>query len=295
MPELPEVETVRRDLLKHLIGAVFQDIKIINFKNVAPRAAFLAKFLQAKKIKDISRRGKLLIVQLEAVKDFPYLLFHLKMTGQLIYQDNKSSLFGGHSLSNQSFEAAVGGSLPNKFTRAYFSFKQGGFLFFNDLRKFGYIKLASASQLQEILANNYGPEPLEKEFNLEYLTQILKNKTAPIKAVILNQKLIAGLGNIYADEALFRSQIKPWRQAKSLSLSERKKLLEVIREVIKAAIKARGTTFRNFVDARGEKGNFMQQLQVYQRQGQLCLVCGDVILKKKIAGRGTHYCPTCQK
>lgn len=293
MPELPEVETVRRDLSKYLIGASFSQIKIIDFKNVAPEATFLAKFLKGKEIESISRRGKLLIIDLKSSKK--HLLFHLKMTGQLIFVKASQTIAGGHSLSDNSFEAAIGGSLPNRFTRAYFVFNDNSRLFFNDLRKFGYIKLVGEKELEEILINNYGPEPLEKEFNFVYLQKILKNRKAPIKAVILNQKLIAGLGNIYADEALFRAKIKPSRLALSLKKKELETLLIAIKEVIKEAIKARGTTFRNFVDGQGKQGNFMSHLQVYQRQGQACVNCQSIILKQKLAGRGTHYCPSCQK
>ncbi|MDD2680991.1 MAG: bifunctional DNA-formamidopyrimidine glycosylase/DNA-(apurinic or apyrimidinic site) lyase [Patescibacteria group bacterium] len=293
MPELPEVETVRRDLEKYLIGASFQSIKIINFKNVAPRATFLAKFLKGKKIVALGRRGKLLIVDLSAPDK--HLLFHLKMTGQLIYEQSNKTLAGGHSLSDDSLTKAVGGKLPNKYTRAIFDLDKNRHLYFNDIRKFGYIKLVSNDELRDILKNNYGPEPMDKEFSFDYLKELCQKRSAPIKAVILNQKLIAGLGNIYADEALFAAKIRPDRPAKSLKRSELLDLHNLIIIIIKQAIKARGTTFRNYVDARGKKGNFVNYLQVYQRQGQTCLVCGGIISKIKVAGRGTHYCPHCQK
>jgi formamidopyrimidine-DNA glycosylase len=293
MPELPEVETVRQDLAKHLIGARFSQIKIIDFKNVAPQATFLAKFLKGKEILDIKRKGKLLIVDLKDGKR--HLLFHLKMTGQLVLKGEKESLAGGHSLSEESFSEAVGGVLPNKFTRAIFEFRNGDILFFNDMRKFGYIKLVDEKDLALILQNNYGPEPLDRGFNFEYLKSVLKNRKAPVKAVILNQKLIAGLGNIYADESLFLAGIRPWRLASSLTTEEIRILVKVTKEVIKKAILARGTTFKDFVDGKGNKGGFVKQLKVYGRQGQKCRVCLDIILKKKIAGRGTHYCPSCQK
>jgi len=293
MPELPEVETVRRDLKKYLIGARFQSIKIIDFKNVAPGATFLAKILKGKEIKDLRRRGKLLIFDLNIPNK--HLLFHLKMTGQLIYQQSDKFLAGGHSLLDDSISAAVGGKLPNKYTRAIFSFKSGGILYFNDLRKFGYIKLVTGFELKEILNNNYGPEPMDKEFTPAYLTEIFKNRKAPIKAVILNQPLIAGLGNIYADEALFTAKIRPERTAESLKKREVLALHQAIVSIIKQAIKARGTTFRNYVDAQGKKGSFINYLQVYQRQGQACPICSKLIIKTKVAGRGTHYCSHCQK
>jgi len=293
MPELPEVETVRRDLQKYIVGASFQSVKIIDFKNVAPGAAFLAKFLPGKKVAAVRRRGKLLILDLAGTDE--YLLLHLKMTGQLIFIGGNKKMAGGHSLSDASFTAAVGGELPNKFTRAYFEFDNGGRLFFNDLRKFGYIKLVDKKSLDKILADNYGPEPLDKNLDFHYLQAIIAKRQAPIKAVVLNQKLIAGLGNIYADESLFIAGIKPNRSASSLKSVEIEKLQAAMRDIIKRAIKARGTTFRNFVDGQGKKGNFVAQLQVYQRQGQVCLRCGHILKKMKVAGRGTHYCKYCQK
>ncbi len=217
------------------------------------------------------------------------------MTGQLIFIDDKTALAGGHSLSDSSFAASVGGQLPNKFTRARFSFADHGELYFNDLRKFGYIKLVSGEELNKILLNNYGPEPLDKEFTVDWLKQIFAKRTAPVKAVILNQKLIAGLGNIYADEALFGAGINPLRPAKSLGDVQVHRLHAAITDVIKKAIKARGTTFRNFVDSRGRKGNFVSSLKVYGRHGQDCDLCERPLQKMKVAGRGTHYCQYCQK
>jgi formamidopyrimidine-DNA glycosylase len=293
MPELPEVETVRRDLSKYLVGARFQSIKIINFKNVAPGATFLAKALKGQKIVALGRRGKLLIVDL-SIPD-KHLLFHLKMTGQLIYEQSNKTLAGGHSLSDDSLAAAVGGKLPNKYTRAIFDLDKNRHLYFNDLRKFGYIKLVNSDELADILKNNYGPEPMDKGFTFTYLKELCQKRSAPIKALILNQKLIAGLGNIYTDEALFAAKIRPDRPAKSLKDSELLALHDSIVNIIKRAIKARGTTFRNYVDARGKKGNFVNYLQVYQRQEQPCFICNKQISKIKVAGRSTHYCPHCQK
>lgn len=224
-----------------------------------------------------------------------HLLFHLKMTGQLIFIHGDQALAGGHSLAGASFQDAVGGKLPNKFTRAIFSFADGSQLFFNDLRKFGYIKLVNGAELTRILKDNYGPEPLDKEFNSNWLKEIFAKRTAPIKAVILDQKLIAGLGNIYADESLFLAGINPNRSANSLKPAEIKALNLAIVSIIKQAIKARGTTFRNFVDGQGRKGNFVNYLRVYQRQGQPCPRCGRPLQKMKVRGRGTHYCQYCQK
>jgi formamidopyrimidine-DNA glycosylase len=288
MPELPEVETVRLDLKTVLVGKVFKEIVVINFKNIFPSSLIFKKRLLNKKIVDIKRRGKLLIIELD---NNSYFLIHLKMTGQLIYEN----IFGGHSLSDSSQLEAVGGKLPNRFTRAYFSFNDKSVLYFNDLRKFGYLKLVNEAELLSILKQNYGPEPLSKEFSLDYLSSLLKKSQLSIKALLLNQKKIAGLGNIYVDEALFLSNIKPTRKTMSLKKDEIVKLFKVINGLIKKAIKNRGTTFSNFVDGQGNKGNFSYYLKVYGREKLDCFICKSKIQKIKLAGRGTHYCPQCQK
>ena len=296
MPELPEVETVRRDLSEYLVGVRFTTIKFIDFKNVAPAAAFLARYLKGTAIIALRRRGKLLIFDLEKVgKTDKHLLFHLKMTGQLIFARGKELKAGGHSLIGKNLMDSIGGKLPNKYTRAYFEFDSGGCLYFNDLRKFGYIRLVGTEELDKILKNDYGPEPMDKEFTAEWLSSLVAKRTAPIKSVILNQKLIAGLGNIYADESLFLAKINPQRPANTLKPAEVKELHKAIIAIINRAIKARGTTFRNYVDANGKKGSYINFLQVYGRDKLSCYRCGRTIRKIKVGGRGTHYCGYCQK
>jgi len=253
-----------------------------------------------------------------------YLLIHIKMTGQLIYFDKKNKIAGGHSVepikssghsvepikssvnsakslksSTDSFPESlmksVGGELPNKHTRVQIGFQNGGQLYFNDLRKFGYLKLVSAEELERLLITNYGPEPLTPAFSLLFFKDLLKNRTIKIKALLLNQKLIAGLGNIYVDESLWQAKIDPERRGNGLKPEEVKKLYQAINKIISLAIKYRGTTFSNYVDSRGQKGNFSKFLKVYGQQGQPCKNCRTILLKKKVAGRGSHYCPNCQK
>jgi len=291
MPELPEVETIRRDL-GVLIGQKIKALKIFSTKTASHPAAFFKKALVSHKLISIGRRGKLLVFSFE--NGF-FLLVHLKMTGQLIFQSPKIKIVGGHSLSSGSYEKSVGGELPNKHTRAVFLFTGGGQLFFNDLRKFGYLKLTDQKGLEKILSSNYGPEPLTKEFTASHLQKMFKSRRTNIKAVLLNQKLIAGLGNIYVDEALFAAKIRPFREANKLKPGEVTKLTKEINKLIKKAIAYRGTTFNNYVDSRGQKGNFSQFLKVYGRRQENCLVCGHEIVRIKLAGRGTHYCPNCQK
>jgi len=319
MPELPEVETIRRDLAASLIGRKLAKVELLNLKTAKNDAAFFVNALSGRSFENIERYGKLLAFRLNESKasslnksktsqsqntlvSTDYLLVHLKMTGQLILEGGGKQLAGGHSLSEKSFSAAVGGALPNKHTRAIFIFqKDAGTktapcrLFFNDLRKFGYLKIVSEAELKKIVAASYGPEPLAPEFTVLYLTDLLRSRKTNIKALLLNQKLIAGLGNIYVDEALFLAGVRPDKIASSLKLEEIKKLQTAIKRVITQAIAARGTTFSNYVDSSGRKGNFSRLLKVYGRASEPCVQCGKLLVKKKLAGRGTHFCPICQK
>lgn len=291
MPELPEVETIRRDL-KILIDQKISHLQVLNRKTAQPSAAFLKEHALGQKIKDIDRTGKLLILSLS---NGYFLLIHLKMTGQLIYQSGGQKIYGGHSLSNQSKEVAVGSFLPNKHTRIIFEFSNGGHLFFNDLRKFGYVKLVERVELDKIISKGYGPEPLTKSFTMNSFADIFPGRRINIKALLLNQKLIAGLGNIYVDESLFEAGIRPERMASSLKREEVSRLFKAINSIIRRAIKYRGTTFSDYQDASGRAGNFSKLLKVYGRHKQSCLKCGQAVCKIKLAGRGTHYCQYCQK
>ncbi len=296
MPELPEVETIRRDLENVLIRRKITSLDLRLGKHNLKELSFLHEKILGQKFLEISRRGKLLIFHL---LNGDFLLIHLKMTGQLIYQDKKNKLAGGHSLGKKkeipSFEKAVGGELPNSHTRAIFSFQGAGKLFFNDMRRFGYLRVVKSDDLKIILEKNYGPEPLSQNFNFTYFSEILKKSNLKIKAFLLDQKRLAGLGNIYVDESLFASGILPQRTAKSLKKEEIRNLLKEIKRIIEKALKYRGTTFSDFRDLDGKKGNFSNFLQVYGRPGQKCFKCGKAILKTKLAGRGTHYCANCQK
>lgn len=298
MPELPEVETIRRDLSAAIIGRRIVAVDLLSPKTAKNEAAFFVSSLTGREFDQINRFGKLLVLRLKRKKAEPaniFLLIHLKMTGQLILDTGKNKLAGGHSLSENSFAAAVGGELPNKHTRAIIDFTGGNKLFFNDLRKFGYLKIVNQAELDKIVATSYGPEPLTPSFTHKHLEVITKKRQTNIKAVLLNQKLVAGLGNIYVDESLFLSGIRPERPAASLLAAEIKRLHQAINRVITLAIANRGTTFSNYVDSAGKKGNFSKMLKVYGRGGQPCPKCRQAINKRKLAGRGTHFCPNCQK
>lgn len=295
MPELPEVETIRRDLAASIIGREIAAVHILASKTAKNPAAFFKASLVGRKFKTVRRRGKLLIFQVASKGDKRFLLIHLKMTGQLVYASRKRKIAGGHSLKGISSAEAAGQGLPSRHTRAWLEFRDGSRLFFNDLRRFGYLKIVSEPELEDIIASSYGPEPLQEEFSLLHLAAICRQRKTSIKALLLNQKLIAGLGNIYVDESLWRARINPHRPAGSLRKKELGSLHSAISSVIARAIEYRGTTFSDYVDSRGRRGNFSRQLKVYGRQGQSCPSCGRAIIKEKVAGRGTHYCPFCQK
>lgn len=287
MPELPEVETIRRDLAREIIGKKIVSVKVNKTKLVKSNLAKFKKTLRSTSFSDIFRIGKLMIFTL---KDTPYfLLIHLKMTGQLIYLDKGKVIAGGHSWKNMSLE------LPNKYTHIIIEFKDKTKLFFNDLRQFGYWRIVDKKQKDQIV-ESYGIEPLKKNFTLAKFKQIIEKRRTTIKAVLTNQKLIAGIGNIYADEICFSAKIKPHRPANKLTDQEIKKLYRACNSIIKKAIDKRGTTFNSYVDAKGNKGNYNKYLKVYRKENNKCSRCKNSIIKKmKLNGRGTRYCPNCQK
>lgn len=286
MPELPEVETIRRDLHKHILNK-----KIVHVDN---RSTYVTRYdtaegfgaaVQGASIEAIDRIGKLLIFQF--IESPNAVLCHLRMTGQLIYRTEDASLGGGHSLSKTKK------ILPHQHTRMIFTFEDGSKLFFNDSRQFGYFKLIQKEQLGEVY-KKFGIEPLTKEYTFDNFVQALKGKQRSVKAVMLDQGVLAGFGNIYVDETCFAAGVLPDRLVTSLTEEEMKKLFEEGQRIIALAIEQRGTTFNNYVDGKGKKGNFVRLLHVYQRKGKPCFVCGATIQKITVAQRGTHFCLCCQ-
>jgi formamidopyrimidine-DNA glycosylase len=287
MPELPEVETIRQDLRKHLVGKKIKNIKILLPRIIKSDLENFSSTLLCSKIREIDRIGKLIIVALDSHPE-SFLLIHLKMTGQLIYCSKAISLAGGHSDKNLSVCA------ENKHTRVIFDFANDGRLYFNDLRTFGVLKIVGKQDLEKE-KSKFGIEPLQKNFKLSDLAKIFKKSYRPIKSVLLDQNKISGIGNIYADEILFDSGILPQRPAASLSEVEIANIFKSSQRIIKKAIKSRGTTFNNYVDGQGQKGSYTKELKVYGRGKQACLKCGKTLSRNKIAGRGTVYCQFCQK
>lgn len=286
MPELPEVQTVVNHLAIKIKGRIFKNAEIKVPKMVSRN--FKSEIV-SRKVKNIKRRGKIIIIELAGDK---YLIVHLKLTGQLIFVDKKGrAAGGGHALENGDIDLTK----PNKFTHVILNFKDGGQLLFNDLRKFGWMKVVGKEQLAKI-DKQFGVEPLSREFTLKKFIEILKKRpNLKIKQLLLSQELIAGIGNIYADESLFASGIRPTRLASSLKNNEVKRLHYSIIKKLKEAIKFGGTSVNTFVHPSGERGKFVTRLKVYKRGGQKCLRCQSILKKIKVNGRGTVFCEKCQK
>ncbi len=291
MPELPEVETIRQDLSQGILRKQIKKVEVKDSKVVEGAKGVWQKKLLGNKFVETKRIGKLLALVL---KNNVYLLIHLKMTGQLVYQKKNRLIAGGHPFSTKDETKAIGGELPNKFTKLIITFSDNSQLFFNDMRRFGYARLVSKLNWNRT-RDKFGPEPLTDDFKLPDFRKSLNFRRGTIKAVLLNQGIIAGLGNIYVDESLFLSKIDPRRKANTLSSIEIKRLFANIEKVLRSAIKFRGTTFSDYVDNKGKRGNFSQKLRVYGQQGRKCVECQNLIKKIKVAGRGTHICEICQK
>lgn len=283
MPELPEVETIRLGLQKKIVGLKINNIKISNSKSFQEDP----KLLQGKKVLDIWRKAKILGIELAS--DLT-LLIHLKMSGQLIYQ-GKEKFIGGHPTKDMLDE------MPNRSTRVIFEFDDGSKLYFNDQRKFGWIKLMDNGQLKmDKFLNKLGPEPLEKRFTWLVLKEnLLKHKYQSVKIVLLDQSVVAGIGNIYACEGCFLGNIDPRTKVSDLSEHQIRRLHKGIIDSLKAAIAAGGSSKTHFINEDGVKGKFLDYAYVYDRQGKLCKKCKTTIKKIKLGGRGTYYCPECQR
>ena len=285
MPELPEVETIRRDLNAIIVGQKIAKIIIRDTKAIKGTNATFKNKVIDQKIIAINRRGKLLIISLS---NNYFLIVHLRMTGQIFYRKKTKVIGGGHSTKKDHEQ------LPHKHTHLIIHLANQGTIYYNDIRKFGYWQVVNRSQLEKI-KGVYGPEPLETAFSLRYWLELCdKYSKKNLKAILLDQTKIAGIGNIYADEICFSAKVKPTRVIKSLTKSELKLLFLAIKKIIKAGVKYRGTTFSDYRDASGNKGNYLSKLKVYGRKGQSCIHCGEALIKVRFLGRGTHFCPKCQ-
>ena len=266
MPELPEVETIRRDLEKRVLNKKIVEVKIIKKKVIKePNLFKFKKGLEGERVREILRKAKVLILKL---RDDKFLIIHLRISGWLLYgeEDQKA--------------------------RVVFKFSDGKFLNYMDQRLLGELRLRKDFKDLKFI-KELGPEPFE--FKEEEFKKIVSSKKTKIKVLLMDQTLISGIGNIYAQEALFRARISPLRESSSLSSQEISLLFKSILEVLKEAIKYRGSSVDAYRDTRGREGGMEQRLKVYGRQGKPCFVCKTPIKKITLGGRGTCFCPKCQK
>lgn len=286
MPELPEVETVKRGLNKLTIGKIIKSVKSDNPKSFPNSEQDLGAFALGARIVSIRRRAKVLIIDLST--DYSFLI-HLKMTGQIVYVGE--SRFGAGHPSDSLIK-----TLPDKSTRAEIEFEDGTHLYFNDQRKFGWMRLLPTAEIPNTpFMLKVGPEPLEDSFTFDiFKERVLKRKNSNIKATILDQSVLAGVGNIYADESLWGAKIHPVRKVSSLNEEELRLLYEDIRFIMNMSIDKGGSSNSTYVNAEGGRGSYMDFARVFRRNGKDCLRCGEVIEKIRVAGRGTHFCPNCQ-
>ena len=287
MPELPEVETVRIGLEHLLPGRIVSDV-IFDWPKSFPNAPVdVQQFLIGAKVTEVKRRAKVLLIELNSNHT---LIIHLKMTGQLVFRSATEKFGAGHP------GKSLVGQLPDKSTRVTLSFEDSSKLFFNDQRKFGWMRLIPTPEVMNTaFFRKVGPEPLEAEFNWQAMRErLLRRKNTNIKAALLDQTVVAGIGNIYADESLWGAEIHPLSLVNNLIDEQFQSLYEELVFVLKLAIEKGGSTDKNYVNAEGKKGSYMSFARVFRREGQPCTRCGTTIIKTRVAGRGTHLCPSCQ-
>ncbi len=275
MPELPEVETIKRQLGNRLPGHALSGLNILDEKAGRYLKAGDIGRAVGQRVERVDRRAKVLLLHF----DNGYVLaFHLKMTGQVI-------------LGNPNT-----GHLPDKHTRVILNFSGGTVIFFQDQRKFGWLKIIPAKALaQGLFKDRLGPEPFDTLFTVSYFQKELARSRLPVKLYLLDQRKIAGVGNIYANEALFLAKIHPTTVSRSLSNAQSRALHRRLLEVLEKGIRLGGASDNSYLNAFGEKGEYQNHFLVYRRQNQPCPVCGTPITRITLGGRGTYLCPKCQK
>lgn len=288
MPELPEVETIRRGLSAAVVGLRLVDVEVLHPKSLLARVDEVDRFAIGATVTGFERHGKVLVIGLSTAHS---LLIHLKMTGQMVLvSPDGMRQAGGHPTKSMADR------LPDRSTKVIFRLSDGSTLYFNDQRIFGWIKLVpTAEVMRDALIARLGPEPLTAQFELKGFASVLARRPkSPIKAVILDQSTVAGVGNIYADESLHLAKIHPATPTGWLSTTQVKRLYEAIKTILALGVEHGGTSFTSYVNALGGRGDYLHHARVFRRQGMNCPVCGTVIRKIRVAGRGTHYCPKCQ-
>ena len=277
MPELPEVQTIVNQLQRKIVGKKIKaiDINLAKMINGCSVGNF-REIVVGGKIKKVNRRAKILIINLSNNYS---LLIHLKLSGQIIYQPKIFNL------------------KPQKHTHFVYYFTDGSVLLHNDVRQFGWIKLIKTDKLENYFQQEkFGPEPLDKKFKLEKFKELLsKRPKQKIKSLLLDQKFLAGIGNIYAQEACFCAKVLPVRIVKNLKEKEIKNLYHCLIKILKKAIQCHGSSIDDYIDIQGKKGSYVCYLKVYGRLGRKCYRCSGIIKKMVLAGRGTYFCSQCQK
>lgn len=272
MPEIAEVETVRNTLKKHILGKKIKSVEILYSKMIDLNLEEFERILTGSTFQDINRVGKWLLFD---IGDY-YLLSHLRMEGKYFLKK-----------SNEPIE---------KHEHIIFHFEDKTDLRYHDIRKFGRMDLVKKSEMNHCeKIQKQGIEPMDEKLSAEYLKEHFKQKKVPIKTLLLDQTIISGLGNIYANEVLFHAKINPFRLGNTLSLKECERIKIASNEVIASAIKDGGTTIKSYTSSLGVTGMFQQKLMVHKREKETCKICNSVILREKLAGRSTYYCPNCQK
>jgi len=273
MPELPEVETVRRSLEPKLVGRRLEDVTILDSRLTRPvDPAEVAAELRGERVVAVDRRGKYLIVRFESGL---VLLIHLRMTGTLAHSRN--------------------GGAPSSHLRAVVRLDDGSDVMYRDVRRFGTWLVLRPDELDLYLSARLGREPLERGFSPAKLEERLAGRRAPIKAALLDQRTLAGLGNIYADEALWRARVDPRRPAGDLDSTETRAVHRGIRRALESGIARQGATLRDYRTPDGAAGRMQDEFKVYGRGGEPCPRCGTPIEKTRVGGRGTWFCPSCQR
>ena len=277
MPELPEVESLRQMLARSVIGRSFHHTTVKEPRLRRSVAAELASLINGRRIESVGRRAKYLLVEMAGEQ---VMVVHLGMSGSLTHR--------GHGFDSAGFNT--------RHDHIEFALDDGTLLVYNDPRRFGLIKIIARAELNQIAELKYlGPEPLGKEFTADYLWQASRGRTAAIKNFLMDQRIVAGVGNIYASEILFRAEVRPTRRAGKVTRKEIGRIVAATRQVLNEAIGSRGTTFRSYRDSRGQPGRFAGRLRVYDRGGQPCLRCGTPIRSIVLGQRSTYYCPRCQR
>ncbi len=297
MPELPEVTVIVNSLNRKIRGLAFKSVSY-DWPKKFLWGELSEKDLKGAKVIDIGRRGKVIVINSrgtngtkgsKGTKSFS-ILIHLKLTGQLIYQDKETRITGGHPIPPLNLPS------PNKTTRATFEFTNGGHLYFNDMRKFGWVKIVPSddAKIREAIGNELGPDPLKMKFE-DFRDRLKKKPQSRIKKLLMDQTFVAGIGNIYSDESLWRAKIHPARPVVGLSDGEIKALFKGIRDSMNLAIAKGGSSANSFVDSGGEKGLFLTFAKAYHMTGRPCARCGTPIARKKMDSRSAHFCPNCQR